>query len=399
MSFSILQPPRILFGRGTAAQAVPLARGFGLRGIVVHGATPARAAPFLDQARTEGLSVLALSCGREPTLSDLHAALATARGHDAQWVMAIGGGAAIDLGKALSAMLPARGGVMDHLEVVGKGRPLVETPLPFLALPTTAGTGAEVTRNAVIGLPEHGRKVSLRDDRMIARVAIVDPALTDQCPRGVTLASGLDAVTQVIEPYVSSKATAYTDALARPAIGSGLAALVRLMQVEDPGARDALAWTSLCGGLALANAGLGAVHGFAGVIGGRTSAAHGEICGALLAPVLAMNRARATGAARERIEAVLGLIGAVLGVAPEAAPQALHDWARSHGLRDLAGLGVDPAAHDEIARAAQQASSMQGNPVALPHGDLVAILRSASGHGAPSSTADTRAMASRRPRS
>jgi alcohol dehydrogenase class IV len=194
------------------------------------------------------------------------------KGFRPDWVAALGGGAAIDLGKALAALIPAPDGPMEHLEVVGKGLPLKVPPLPFIAIPTTAGTGAEVTRNAVIGLPDHGRKVSLRDERMVARVAIVDPALTDGCPRGVTLASGLDAVTQVIEPFVSVKATPYTDALARPAIATGMAALMRLMQGEDPEARDRLAWVSLCGGLALSNGGLGAVHGFAGVIGGMTGA-------------------------------------------------------------------------------------------------------------------------------
>jgi alcohol dehydrogenase class IV len=213
---------------------------------------------------------------------------------------------------------------------------------------------------------------------MIARVAIVDPALTDHCSRRVTLASGLDAITQVIEPYVSCKATPYTDAIARPAVASGLAALMRLMQGEDPAARDALAWTSLCGGLALANAGLGAVHGFAGVIGGRTGAAHGEICGALLAPVLAMNRARTVGAARTRLDEVCTLIAAPLGCTAEAAPQTLADWATANGLRTLAALGLDAADHGAVAEASMQASSMKGNPVPLSAEDLRAILYAGS---------------------
>jgi hypothetical protein len=166
---------------------------------------------------------------------------------------------------------------MDHLEVVGRGLPLTEAPLPFIAIPTTAGTGSEATKNAVIGLHDQGRKVSLRDDRMLARLAIVDPALTDGTPWAVTLASGLDAVTQVIEPFVSVKATPYTDAISAPAISAGLMALQRLRQGEDQDARDALAWVSLSGGLALANAGLGAVHGLAGVIGGLCPAPHGAV--------------------------------------------------------------------------------------------------------------------------
>lgn len=372
--FGITSPGRILFGRGEAAKAPGLIRAFGSLGIVVHGANPARAAWLLDAL---GAGVLALPCVGEPTLSDLEAALTTSRAHGPDWVVAIGGGAALDLGKALAALIPAPDGPMDHLEVVGKGLPLTAAPLPFIALPTTAGTGAEVTKNAVIGLPDLGRKVSLRDDRMVARLAIVDPALTDGCPKAVTLASGLDAVTQVIEPYVSVKATAYTDALTRPAIATGLRALMQLMAGEDPDARDRLAWVSLCGGLALANAGLGAVHGFAGVIGGMTGAAHGAICGALLGPVLAANRAAATGASRERLDEVCAILAEGLGCAVADAPAALQTWARAEGLPGLAELGVRAADHDRIAEASLEASSMKGNPVRLDAATLAAVLRSA----------------------
>ena len=374
MGFSILQPGRILFGRGVAAQAVDVVRGFGGRVLLVHGAAAARADWLADGLTAQGAVVTRLSCGAEPTLEGLTAALAIGRAAAPDVVVALGGGAVMDLGKALAALIPAPGDPMDHLEVVGKGLPLTVDPIPFVALPTTSGTGAEVTKNAVVGLPEHGRKVSLRDDRMIARVAIVDPALTDHCPRGVTLASGLDALTQVIEPYVSCKANAYTDAITLPAIAPGLAALMRLMEGEDAAARDALAWTSIVGGLALANAGLGAVHGFAGVIGGTTGAAHGAICGALLGPVLAMNRARTEGAARARLDQVCAILGDGLGVPAADAPQALTAWARAAGLPRLADLGLDPATHPAVAEASQITSSMKGNPVALSVHDLTAVL-------------------------
>lgn len=369
--FGITSPGGILFGRGEAARAPALIRGYGPRGVLVHGANPARAAWLLDAL---GPDTLALPCAGEPTLADVETALSAARAHRPDWVAALGGGAALDLGKALAALIPAPNGPMAHLEVVGQGLPLTADPLPFIALPTTAGTGAEVTKNAVIGLPDLGRKVSLRDDRMVARLAIVDPALTDHCPRAVTLASGLDAVTQVIEPYVSVKATPYTDALARPAISMGLQALVRLMQGEDAEARDRLAWTSLCGGLALANAGLGAVHGLAGVIGGLTGAAHGAICGALLGPVLAANRAATDGAARARLDAVCAQIADQLGCDAEAAPFALQAWARAQGLPGLADLGLAQARHAEVAAAALGASSMKGNPVALSEAALQGLL-------------------------
>ena len=375
MSFAILQPPRILFGRGTAVQALPLARGFGPRGLVLHGASPGRAASVLGgRIFDENSELVALAVAHEPTLPALETALAQARAHAPDWVLSIGGGSVLDMGKALAALIPAPGGPMDHLEVVGRGLPLSAPPLPFVAVPTTAGTGAEVTKNAVIGLPDHGRKVSLRDDRMIPRVALVDPALTDGCPRAVTLASGLDAVTQVIEPWLSCKATPYTDAIARTAIAPGLAALVRLMEGDDPDARDALAWTSLCGGLALANGGLGAVHGLAGVIGGLTGAAHGAICGALLGPVLAMNLRLAPG---PRMHEVCRLIAGAIGGAQDEAPARLAGWARAQGLPELAAQGLRAGDHREVAEAALQASSMKGNPVQPSVAELIAVLEAA----------------------
>lgn len=372
--FGIIAPGRILFGRGEAAKAPALIRALGERGILVHGANPARAAWLLEAL---GPDTLALPCAGEPTLADLQTALMAARAHRPDWVASLGGGAALDLGKALAALIPAPDGPMEHLEVVGKGLPLNAHPLPFIAIPTTAGTGAEVTKNAVIGLPDLGRKVSLRDDRMVARLAIVDPALTDRCSKAVTLASGLDAVTQVIEPYVSVKATPYTDALARPAIGLGMAALMQLMQGEDGQARDRMAWVSLCGGLALANAGLGAVHGFAGVIGGMTGAAHGAICGALLGPVLQANRAAASGEALHRLDEVCAVLAGTLGSSAAEAPSALQAWAWAEGLPGLAALGVTEDQHTAIVAAARDASSMKGNPVALPDATLHEVLERA----------------------
>ncbi len=371
--FGITAPGRILFGRGEAAKAPALIRAFGSRVLVVHGANAARAAWL----RISDAEVQALPCASEPTLTMLETSLRWTRGLGPQVVVGLGGGAVMDFAKALAALIPASGGPMDHLEVVGKGLPLKADPLPFIAVPTTAGTGAEVTKNAVIGLPDFGRKVSLRDDRMVARLAIVDPALTDYCPKAVTLATGLDAVTQVIEPFVSLKATPYTDALAGPAIGTGLEALMRLMQGEDAEARDRMAWVSLCGGLALANAGLGAVHGLAGVIGGLTGAAHGAICGALLGPVLAANRKAAGGEARERLNQVCTMLAEVLGSTAAKAPAALQAWAWAEGLPGLAAQGVAEEQHQGIVAAALEASSMKGNPVVLPERDLRGILEAA----------------------
>ncbi len=376
-TFGFALPGQVTFGRGEAAKAPALIAAFGGRGVVVHGHSAARAAWLVEALRAAGQQVTTLSCAAEPTLPMLLDALQTARAARPDWVVALGGGAAIDMGKALAALIPAPSDPMDHLEVVGKGLPLTAPPLPFIAIPTTAGTGAEATRNAVIGLPDHGRKVSLRDARMLPRIAIVDPALTDDCPRGVTLASGLDALAQVIEPYVSAKATPFTDALTLPVIAPGLAALSRQMQAEDAGARDTMAWVSVSGGMALANGGLGAVHGLAGVIGGVTPAAHGAICGVLLGPVLAMNRMRAEGAAAHRIATVCALIAKAFSVPEAEAPAALSAWARAAGLPGLTAQGLDPARHGAVAAAAMQSSSYKGNPVGLTVADLEQVLAAA----------------------
>ncbi|VDC32072.1 iron-containing alcohol dehydrogenase [Pseudogemmobacter humi] len=376
MIYAIEAPPRILFGRGEAAKAPAILATFGPRGVIVHGRSAARAA-WLATA-LPGHAILSIACPGEPVLDDLTGALTEARAHRPDWVAAVGGGAALDLGKALAALIPAPGTPMDHLEVVGRGLPLSDPPLPWIALPTTAGTGAEVTRNAVIGLPEHGRKVSLRDPAMLARVAIIDPSLTDGCPREVTLASGLDAITQGIEPFLSGRATPFTDAITRPTLALGLPALMRLMQAEDTAARDMMAHVSLTGGLALANGGLGAVHGLAGVIGGRIPAAHGAICGALLGPVLRANHAatKATPFAA-RLTEVFTALAPALGCAPQDTPEALAAWAHDAGLPRLAALSLKRDQIPDIAAASASSSSMKGNPVPLPQNALERILEAA----------------------
>jgi len=288
--FSFQTSRKIHFGRGIAAQATTSIAELGSSVFLVHGADGKRAQWLFAALKQSGLNCHGFTCPHEPDMALIQTGVETARTLRASVIVALGGGAAIDTGKAIAALVPSDRPMMDHLEVVGKGLPLLNKPLPFVAIPTTSGTGAEVTRNAVISVPENHRKVSLRDARMLPDLAIVDPALTDNTPRAITLASGLDAVTQVIEPFISKASNRMTDAICRDAIPRGLQALAALMQDEVQAARDDMAWVSLCGGLALANSGLGAVHGLAGVIGGLCGAPHGTICGALLPHVLRANR-------------------------------------------------------------------------------------------------------------
>jgi alcohol dehydrogenase class IV len=319
---------------------------------------------------------MSIPCSREPDLPLLEQSLRVARSFRPDCVVGLGGGAALDLGKALAGLILSSGPVLDHLEVVGRSLPLTVPPVPFIAVPTTSGTGAEATKNAVVGVPEHRRKVSLRDDRMLARVAIIDPGLSDGCPRGVTLASGLDALTQVIEPYVCSRANLATDAFARPAIRAASEALKILMMKEDPNARDQMAWASFSGGVALANSGLGAVHGLAGVIGGLTGAAHGAICGTLLPFVISANRRALPDdhPLAQRLNEVSDILAQVFGGDGE---MALHHWSRDCGLPGLFDLGLPLSDHDAVAQAALSSSSMKSNPAALSQIDLREILHSA----------------------
>lgn len=371
--FAFATASTIRFGRGSVHDLPGLAAGQGKRILLLRSASVAQADGLVRALRNPG-EVLDLIARGEPDLPAIEANLALARPFAPDLVIALGGGAVIDHGKALAALIPARHGALRYLEVVGEGQPLDAPPLPLIAIPTTAGTGAEVTRNAVIQVPQARRKVSLRDPRLYPTLALVDPELCLSCPKPVILASGLDAVTQVIEPFTSARANPLTDALCREAIPRGLSALRRLIDQGDTRAWDDMALTSLCGGIALANAGLGAVHGFAGVIGGQTGAAHGAICGALLAPVLTANQ-RATAPdspEHARILWVLDQIAAEFG-----SLQAFRDWSRGHGLPALHDLGVRPEDHAALAHEARLSSSYKANPVDLDPAALVEILQSA----------------------
>ncbi|SET72275.1 iron-containing alcohol dehydrogenase [Oceanicella actignis] len=387
-SFDFATAARIAFGPGAAAQAAPAIRALGRRVALVTGADPRRGRWLAEALESLGAEILPVSIPAEPTVAMIEEAVARARDFGVEATAGLGGGAAMDAAKAIAGLVPQPSGVMTHLEVVGEGRPLTAPPLPAVAIPTTAGTGAEVTRNAVLGVPEHGRKVSLRDPGLLPRLAVVDPELTRGAPRAVTLASGLDALTQVIEPYLSCRANPLTDALCRDAIPRAMRALRALMEpapgavADDAAARADMALASLFGGLALANAGLGAVHGLAGVAGGRVGGAHGAICGRLLPHVL-----RATGEALAerpdaRAQARLDEVAAWLGAALEApAPEAfdaLQAWIDAQGLPRLGALGLSPEDHAPLARESLASSSMKGAPVALETGALIAILEAAS---------------------
>ena len=275
MNFEFATATRIVFGSGKLAEAGSIARGLGQRALLVTGADPARAARLGELLDKAGVEFVTFAVAGEPSVALAVAGAELARTGRCELVIACGGGSVIDAGKAIAALATNLGDPLDFLEVVGRGQPLRAAPLPFIAIPTTAGTGAEVTRNAVLAVPEQRVKVSLRSPLMLPRVALVDPELTLGLPPALTASTGLDALTQLLEPFVSGRANPFTDALCRDGLRRCARSLRRAFHDgQDAAAREDMALASLFGGLALANAGLGAVHGFAGPIGGMFPAPH-----------------------------------------------------------------------------------------------------------------------------
>jgi alcohol dehydrogenase class IV len=365
---------RVLFGAGRAAELPAVLAGLGTRALVCTGRDPARHAGLLA-----GLGVPAevFPVPAEPTVELARAGVAAAREHGADVVVAIGGGSVIDAGKAVAALLGNGGDPLDYLEVIGSGRPITRPAAPCVAVPTTAGTGAEVTANAVLASPAHRLKASLRSPLMIPRVALVDPGLTVSCPPPVTAASGLDALTQCLEPFVSGRANPLTDGLAREGLRRAAAGLrAAYADGGDLAARADMAVCALLGGMALANAKLGAVHGLAGVVGGTADVPHGLACARLLAPVIEANvRALPAGhPALDRYAEAARLLTRQPAATIEDGLAWIHETLVLLAVPGLAAFGLGPEHADEIAAKAMTSSSLQGNPVPLSHEDLRAAL-------------------------
>jgi alcohol dehydrogenase class IV len=377
VAFEFATAGRILVGAGRAAELPSVIAGLGTRVLVCTGADPAR-----HDGLVAGLGAVAATfpVAGEPTIGLARTGAAAAREHGADVVVAIGGGSVIDTGKAVAMLLGNGGDPLDYLEVIGSGRKITQPAVPCVAVPTTAGTGAEVTANAVLSAPEHGIKASLRSPLMIPRVALVDPRLTVSCPAPVTASSGLDALTQCLEPFVSARANPLTDGLAREGLrraASGLRAAYA--DGAELAARTDMAICSLLGGLALANAKLGAVHGLAGVIGGTADVPHGIACAAVLPAVIEANvralRSRPDGGpVLDRYAEAARLLTGTPSASVEDGLAWIRETLTLLASPGLGAFGIRPDQADDIAAGAARSSSMQGNPVALSHGDLRAIL-------------------------
>lgn len=380
MRFEFAAPGRILFGEGTLSEAGPAVAAVGTRLLLACGLECERARPLIDILETAGVQVRLLPVAGEPTLDTIREAVRVGREYETQVVAGFGGGSALDSAKAAAALIPNEGDPLDYLEVIGKGRQLAIPALPVIAIPTTAGTGSEATRNAVISAPEQRVKVSLRHISMLPRLALVDPELTYSLPPAVTASTGMDALTQLIEPFTSARANPLTDALCREAIP--LAGRSLRKAYEDGSDRDArreMARASLSGGLALANAGLGAVHGFAGVIGGMFDAPHGAICARLLPLVMEANLTALKQ--REPANPVVGRydeIARLLTGNPSAKANDGLAWVwqlmSDLGIPRLSRYGIRSEDIETIAEKSSAASSMKANPVVLKRDELEKIL-------------------------
>ena len=379
MFTSSLRAPPVEFQRDICKDLAPILASCQLkRVVIVHGTLRTRVQSVIEQIRQTIDVVAQIEVHDEPSLPALERHLQGFQGLVVDGLIAIGGGSVLDMTKALAGLIPAKHPVMTYLEVVGDGRALEQQPLPWIAIPATAGTGSEMTKNAVIDIPDAQRKVSLRDSKLLPAIALVDPAFTDDTPKAVTLACGLDAVTQCIEPYLSNKRSFLTDSLVEPVIPRALQALHRLMSQETSEDRDTLAYTSMIGGIALANSGLGVVHGFAGPLGSVTGAAHGAICGALLPYGLKVNRHFADDPiVIQRLDQIANWIAPIFGGMKADAFDTLAAWIANQGITGLASLGLKVADIRAVATASQASSSMKANPVALPFEALVSVLEEA----------------------
>jgi alcohol dehydrogenase class IV len=381
-AFEFSTATEIVFGRGRIAELGRRARGVGRRALLVTGAHPERVHSALERSGCGELVAASISIRTEPTTEDVRQGVSVAREAGVDLVLAIGGGSALDAAKAVAALATNPGEPLDYLEVVGRGAPLTHAGLPCLLAPTTAGTGTEVTKNAVLAVESERVKVSLRSLFMLPRLALVDSELTHGVPPNTTAATGLDALTQVMEPYVSNARGPLTDALALEGMRRSARSLRRAFEDgSDADARDDLALTSLFGGLCLANAKLGAVHGLAGPLGGTLRAPHGALCARLLPEVMTANVNQARAEQKLEIVERYTEVARVLTGLRDAVPETGIEWVRglveALGIPRLDAYGFAPNMLDDIVSRARVSSSMKGNPVELGNDAIAAIVERA----------------------
>ncbi len=384
MKFEFATAARIIFGPGTIQQVAPLAVGMGKRACIVTGRSAERARSMLEQLVAQKIEYVMFNVTGEPTTDTAKKGIELARSSESDLVISIGGGSTIDTGKVIAAMLTNSGQLEDYLEVVGAGKPISCTAAPHIAIPTTAGTGAEVTRNSVLSVPEQKVKVSMRSPFMLPHLAVVDPVLTYSMPPSVTACTGLDALTQLMEVYVSMKANPLTDGICREGLKRAGRSLKRAYEDgNDKTAREDMAIASLFGGLGLANAKLGAVHGLAGPLGGMISASHGAICAGLLpfvmeANIRALQNRQADSEALVRYENIAQILTGRSTAQADDGTKWIFEICKSLKILPLAQLGLKEQDFPTVVAKARKSSSMKGNPIDLTEDELTEILKKAT---------------------
>lgn len=380
MNFEFATAQRIIFGAGTLTELPAIIKNMGHRAAFITGTNAERIGPLFQQLKKCGANPAAFSIKGEPTTDRIALYATKARELGCDYVIAFGGGSVIDAGKAIAALLTNTRDLMDYLEVIGKGEPLTEEPAPCIAIPTTAGTGAEVTRNSVLHSVEHKVKVSMRHPKMLPTVALVDPELTLSMSPEITASTGLDAFTQLLEAFVSAKANPLTDGICREGLNYVSRSLHRAYtNGDDLKARSDMALGSLLGGLALANAGLGAVHGFAGPIGGMFKAPHGMVCASLLLAVVETNiRALEDRAAENPTLEKYQEVARIITNSSNAKHSDLLHWIKALSMQmfvpGLEDFGIAETDFPSIVEKSKNASSMKGNPIPLTDVELTKIL-------------------------
>ena len=383
MQFEFATANRIIFGNGTIKQVGAISKAIGHRAMVVCGKSIHRADPLFEQLTYAGIKFITWQIKDEPIISCVLEGVQLARKEKCDLVIGFGGGSALDAGKVIAAMISNDGDLMDYLEVIGNGKKISNKPAPYIAIPTTSGTGAEVTRNAVLKSTEHQVKVSMRSPLMLPDLAVVDPELTHTMPPAVTASTGLDAFTQLMEAFVSNKANPLTDSLCREGMHRAARSLQRAYENgSDKSAREDMSLASLFGGLALANAKLGAVHGFAGPIGGMFPAPHGVVCARLLPYVMEANiralKSRNLGSPiLSRFDEIGKILAGNISASTEDGLEFVHSLCDVLNVPHLSEFGLTEADFPAIVGKSQKASSMKGNPVELTDEELVGILERA----------------------
>lgn len=382
MNFNIETPSKVIFGPSKVKELPDIIKSLSSNIMIVTGKSADRYAGILTELTELDIKYSVYNVNSEPYIETVNEAVKLAREIEASLVLAIGGGSAIDTAKAVSVMLSNPGEVLDYLEGIGKGLPVKEPSVPCIAVPTTSGTGAEVTKNAVLCSREQCKKVSMRSSYMIPDLALIDPELSQTVPQNITAYTGMDAITQIIEPFISCMNNQFTDSICIDAISiAGNSVKKSYSEPDNIEARTNMSYISLIGGMALTNAKLGAVHGFAGAIGGMFNAPHGAVCAALLPHVLEVNldavKSRGTSAQLEKYNQLAQVLtGDEKSLASNSVTfiKEINDYLKISGLSKL---GISEGDIDSIVSASKNSSSMKGNTLTLTEDELKKIIQMA----------------------